>query len=78
MVKMRTKNYIFAISIPILLGAGIIALFLLYRSNVEMQLSIQKERLVYQPGYLQSQLFTKIVSFFINFSSDKIGNCLPK
>lgn len=54
---MRTKNYIFAISIPILLGAGIIALFLLYRSNVEMQLSIQKERLVYQPGYLQSQLF---------------------
>ena len=54
---MQTKNYIFAISIPILLGAGIIALFLLYRSSVEMQLSIQKERLVYQPGYLQSQLF---------------------
>ncbi|MGI5978941.1 MAG: EAL domain-containing protein [Oscillospiraceae bacterium] len=54
---MQTKNYIIAITIPISLVAGIITLFVLYRSNVEMQLTIQKDRLVYQPGYLQSQLF---------------------
>ena len=54
---MHTKTYIFVISIPILLVAGLVVLFFLYRSSVETQLSLQKSRLLYQPAALQSQLF---------------------
>ena len=68
---MRTKTYILVISIPIILVAGIIALFFLYRSNVEMQLSLQKERLVYQPASLQSQLFLTE----LNASLDSLETC---
>ncbi len=53
----RAKGNVSLIIVSILLAAGLVALCILYRSNAEMQLTLQKERLVYQPGYLQSQLF---------------------
>lgn len=56
-MKTHAKSNLFLISVSILLVAGIIVLSLLYRSNVDLQLTLQKDRLVYQLGYLQSQLF---------------------
>lgn len=53
----RAKSNIPLITVLILLAAGIVAFSILYRSNVEMQLTLQKERLVYQPGSLQGQFF---------------------
>jgi len=70
-VKSRAKRYILVISISILLVAGIVALFFLYRSNAEMQLSLQKDRLVSQSGYLQSQVFLTE----LNNTLDELSSC---